>query len=118
MGLQVPTRPAMLQASQAAPQAVLQHTPSMQLPLTHWLLPPQATPLASLGMQVLVLQKSPAMQLASVAQVAGQVAAAPLHTYGVQEGVPEEPSGRLVQVPSEPTTLQPSQARPQAALQQ
>ncbi len=37
-GLQVPTLPATLQESQEPPQAVLQHTPSTQLPLPHWLL--------------------------------------------------------------------------------
>jgi hypothetical protein len=34
-----------LQASQEPPQAVLQHTPSTQLPLPHWLAPVQVTPL-------------------------------------------------------------------------
>ena len=34
-GLHVPTLPAWLQESQAPVQAVLQHTPSTQLPLRH-----------------------------------------------------------------------------------
>jgi len=37
-GVHVPTLPATLHASHALPQAVLQHTPSTQLPLPHWLL--------------------------------------------------------------------------------
>ena len=42
--LHVPTLPGRLHASQAPPlQAVLQHTPSTQLPLRHWLFAVQAT---------------------------------------------------------------------------
>jgi hypothetical protein len=43
-GLHVPTLPATLQASHAPSQAVLQHTPSTQLPLPHWLAAPHAPP--------------------------------------------------------------------------
>jgi hypothetical protein len=34
---------------QGAAQLVLQHVPLTQLPLVHWLLPPQALPFATLG---------------------------------------------------------------------
>ena len=44
MTAQVPTLPARLHASQAAPQAVLQQTPSAQKPLLHWLPRPHAPP--------------------------------------------------------------------------
>jgi len=43
-GLHVPTLPATLQESQAPVHAVLQHTPSTQLPLPHWLFAVQVTP--------------------------------------------------------------------------
>mgnify|MGYP000993838302 CR=1 FL=1 len=36
------------------PHALLQHTPSTQKPLVHWLLAVQETPLARLGAQALV----------------------------------------------------------------
>ncbi len=52
----VPTDPATLQASQAPPHAVSQQTPSMQLPLVHWLLVAHAAPLASFGLHRLALQ--------------------------------------------------------------
>jgi hypothetical protein len=45
-GLHVPTLPARLQASHEPPQAVLQHTPSTQLPLPHSLAAVQVAPLA------------------------------------------------------------------------
>lgn len=54
--VQVPTSPARLQKSQEPPQALLQHTPSAQLPLAHWLPPVQAAPLLSFGTQALPLQ--------------------------------------------------------------
>ena len=53
-------------------------------------------------------------------QLAGQLAAAPLHTYGVHDGLPVAPAGALVQVPtppSPPVRLQASQAPAQALLQ-
>ncbi len=50
--LHVPTLPGTLQASQAPPlHEELQHTPSTQLPLPHWLAAPHAAPLASFGTQ-------------------------------------------------------------------
>ncbi len=53
---QVPTKPAMLQASQLPLHAVLQQTPSTQLPLVHWLLPVHAVPFASFATQAVPLQ--------------------------------------------------------------
>jgi hypothetical protein len=55
-GLHVPTLPATLHASHAPPHAVLQHTPSTQLPLPHWLAEVQVTPLACLGTHAPALQ--------------------------------------------------------------
>jgi hypothetical protein len=45
-----------LHASQEPPQAVLQQTPSTQLPLPHWLAVEHAVPLPSLGTQAPPLQ--------------------------------------------------------------
>jgi hypothetical protein len=55
-GLHVPTLPATLQASHAPPQAVLQQTPSTQLPLPHWLSAEQVVPFVFLSAQVPPLQ--------------------------------------------------------------
>ena len=59
--VQVPTLPARLQASQAPAQAVLQHTPSTQLPATHSLSAPQVVPRTFLGTQAEPLQYWPTM---------------------------------------------------------
>jgi hypothetical protein len=53
---QVPTEPTRLHASQALPHAVLQQTPSTQLPEAHWLLVVHAGPLPSFGTQLVPLQ--------------------------------------------------------------
>jgi hypothetical protein len=45
-----------LHASHAPPQAVLQQTPSTQLPLPHWLAAEQVVPFVFLGTQVPPLQ--------------------------------------------------------------
>jgi hypothetical protein len=55
-GLHVPTLPVRLQASHEPPHAVLQQTPSTQLPLPHWLAAEQAVPLVFWGTQVPPLQ--------------------------------------------------------------
>jgi hypothetical protein len=55
-GLQVPTLPVTLQASQAPPHAVLQQTPSTQLPLPHWLLAVQVVLLVFFGTHAPALQ--------------------------------------------------------------
>jgi hypothetical protein len=53
---QVPAEPATLQASQAPAQAVLQQTPSTQLPEPHWLAAVHVALLAFLATQVVPLQ--------------------------------------------------------------
>jgi hypothetical protein len=53
---QVPTLPETSQAWHWPPQAVLQQTPSTQLPLPHWLAAVHAPPLASLGTHAPALQ--------------------------------------------------------------
>jgi len=65
----VPTEPATLHASHCPPQPVSQHTPSTQFPDTHWLAAAHATPLPFFGTHAPALQKSPAMQSASLAHV-------------------------------------------------
>jgi hypothetical protein len=55
IGLHVPTFPATSHASQAPVQAELQHTPSTQLPLRHWLLAVHARPLDGFGTHAPVL---------------------------------------------------------------
>jgi hypothetical protein len=63
LGLHVPTRPVTLQASQAPPQVLLQHTPSAHIPLVHSLAAEQAVPLFFFGWQVAFLeQKFPVEQ--------------------------------------------------------
>jgi hypothetical protein len=79
-GLHVPTLPATLQASQEPPQPVLQHTPSTQLPLPHWLAAEQVAPFVRLGTQAPASQKLPLLQCASVAQAPGHEAEEPSHT--------------------------------------
>ncbi len=53
---QVPTEPVTLHASQAPPHAVLQQTPSTQLPERHWLFAVHAGPLPSFATQLVPLQ--------------------------------------------------------------
>jgi hypothetical protein len=53
---QVPTEPVRLHASQAPPHAVLQQTPSTQLPEAHWLAAVHTVPLAIFGTQLVPLQ--------------------------------------------------------------
>ena len=53
---QVPTEPETSQAWHCPPQLVLQHTPSMQLPLPHWLAAVQAPPFDSFGTHAPALQ--------------------------------------------------------------
>jgi hypothetical protein len=52
MGEHVPRLPGTLQARHEGQLAVLQHTPSTQLPELHCILPVQAAPAAFLGTQV------------------------------------------------------------------
>jgi hypothetical protein len=56
-GLQVPALPARLQESQVPPvHAVLQHTPSAQLPLVHWVPSEHVPPRLFLGTHAPALQ--------------------------------------------------------------
>jgi hypothetical protein len=55
-GPHVPTLPGRLQASQAPPQAVLQHTPSTHWPLPHWLFAVQAVLVVCFGTHAPPLQ--------------------------------------------------------------
>ena len=54
--LHVPTLPARVQVSHELPHALLQHTPSTQLPLPHWLVAEHTEPLACLGTHAPALQ--------------------------------------------------------------
>ena len=72
MTLQVPTFPMRLQASQAPSQAVLQQTPSTQLPDEHWLFAEQMAPLAYFAVQERFWQKCVEMQFASAVHEVGQ----------------------------------------------
>lgn len=112
---QLPTVPARLQKSQPRPQAVLQHTPSTQLPEVHWLAPEQVRPLACFGTHRFEpLHQWPAAQSVSSKHEVGQLAPPP-HTKGEQvDGVP---AAALEQVPSCPERLQKSHPPPQAELQ-
>ncbi len=79
--LHVPTLPGTLQASQAPPlQELLQHTPSTQLPLPHWLAAEQVAPFVRLGTHAPASQKLPLPHWVSVVQALGQLAEEPLHT--------------------------------------
>jgi hypothetical protein len=53
---QVPTEPETSQAWHWPPQAVLQQTPSTQLPLPHWFAAVQAPPFPILGVHAPALQ--------------------------------------------------------------
>ncbi len=114
----MPTEPETLQASHEPEQAVLQQTPSAQLPLRHSLDVEQALPFVNDAMHKLPTQWCPAAHPASFEQLDGHDGLAPPHTNGEHDGLPEVPVGLLVQVPIDPDTLQASQALPQAVLQQ
>ena len=64
------------------------------------------------------MQYWPKMHWASALQLTGQLAAEPLQTYGAHIGLPNEPAGTLVHIPTAPGRLQASQAPLQAVLQQ
>ena len=113
----MPTFPGRTQESQAPPQAVLQHTPSTQLPLPHWLAAEQAPPLVFFGAQVPASQKLPELHCESLVQVLGQLAEEPLQTKAPHEGEPALPATTGLHVPTLPATLQASHEPPQAVLQ-
>lgn len=77
---QVPTLPTMLQASHAPPHAVLQHTPSMQLPLRHDAPTVQLAPFARLPTHMPPVQYALGTQSAATMQPAGHAGEDPLHT--------------------------------------
>ncbi len=114
----MPIEPATLQASHDAEHAVLQQTPSTQLPLRHSLDNVQAAPLANEATHAPPLQWCAAAHPASFAQLDGQEALDPLHTKGEHDGLPDVPAALLLQMPTEPATLQASHAPEQALLQQ
>ena len=66
--MQVPTEPARLQAWQVCVQALLQQTPSTQLPVAHSDASLQAAPWARLGRQEVDSQKNPVRHSASLVQ--------------------------------------------------
>jgi hypothetical protein len=66
---QVPTWPETLHAWHCPVQSLSQQTPSPRWPETHWLGTVAAVPFASFGLHVVELQKSPATQSLSFAQV-------------------------------------------------
>ena len=114
---QVPTLPVRLQASHAPAQVEAQHTASTQLPETHSLSALQEVPRIFRGTQAVPLQYRPATHWASAVQLAGQAGAVPEQRYGIQAGLPGEPPGVLVHVPTVPARLQALQLAAQAVLQ-
>jgi hypothetical protein len=70
--VQVPALPATLQASHWPAQALLQQTPSTQLPLAHWTAAPQEPPFATRGTQTPAEHQSPETQLELLAQTPRQ----------------------------------------------
>jgi hypothetical protein len=104
---QVPALPATSQAWHCPSHVWSQHTPSTQLPLAHWLAPPQATPSPSRGTQIPPEHQSPAAQSASRAQLPRQ-AVAP-QAYGSQlcvccagqDPAPPQPAARTAMPPAQ-----------------
>jgi hypothetical protein len=91
----VPTLPVTLQAWQVPLQALLQQTPSTQIPLAHWLLCAQAM------------------------EFPWRQAPAPLQAPGaVQPGESSWPEGVFAHVPTLPAMLHAWQVPPQEVLQQ
>jgi hypothetical protein len=66
--MQAPAVPRRLQPSHWPVQAVLQQTPSAQLPLAHCAVPPQEEPFPRCGTQIPAEHQSPAMQSESAMQ--------------------------------------------------
>lgn len=85
--------------AQALPQLLMQHTPSTQFPVPHWLPTVHAAPSARRAAQVPLVQPFEAAQSASPLQWVGQLALLPSHRYGAQLGEPAAPSARGWQVP-------------------
>ncbi len=72
--LQVPAFPGSAHETQAPTQAVLQHTPSTQFALAHWLALLHAAPNLSCGVHVPALQPDPDGQSELEVQWVGQLA--------------------------------------------
>ena len=107
---------ATLHASQASPQAELQHTPSTQKFEVHSVAAPQVTPLGFFAEQYVPLQYVFAGQ--PLVQRMGQSASVPLQTMAPpQAGLPGSVAGAGEQVPAVALRLQRSQLPLQAALQ-
>ncbi len=93
----------------------LPQLPLMQLPLAHCAPLLQALPFASGATQVLCgPQTKPEAQPALLLQLVGQPWLLPLHTYGLQLGLPGCPAARAAQLP----VAQVAQAPVQALVQQ
>jgi len=69
VGEQVPVEPALSQASHWPSQAVVQHTPSTQLPERHWVAAVQAMPLGMRATHMLSRQKLPSAHSMSASQL-------------------------------------------------
>ncbi len=117
--LQLPTVPAVLQASQAPPHPALQHTPSAQKPEVHSLAPPHAPPSTFFAVHAPPApQKKPALQSASAAHAARQAEALPSHQVLPHSPAGSERAARGVQAPAVLARLQASHAPLHAPLQQ
>jgi hypothetical protein len=95
----VPTLPAMLQAWQVPAHALLQHTPSTQLPLAHSFPAPQVTLLVFLAAHDPAEQYLPAAQSASLPQKEKH-APAPLQVKAPQPDLGSRPESTGPHVPS------------------
>jgi hypothetical protein len=116
--VQVPSAPLRLHALHAPAQAPLQQVASAQLPLVHSPALVHGAPFACFIAQAVPLQKYPATHCPSSAQLVGHAPARPLHRYGAHGGLPADPAGTFVQVPSCPLRLHASHPPPQALSQQ
>jgi hypothetical protein len=116
-GAQLPTLPGTLHARQVPVQALVQQTPSTQVPLRHSLEAAQVRPASFFGRQRPDSQRFPALQSTSAAQVALH---APRPSQVLRPHSPAEsvPAAVGVHPPTSPGTLQATQAPSQALLQQ
>lgn len=80
VGEQVPTEPVRLQAAQASPHAVLQHTPSAQRPETQSAPVAHGSPFGLTPTHALFLHTAGEAQSAAVAHEVGHPAPMPLQT--------------------------------------
>jgi len=113
-GLQVPTLPVLLQASQVPLHAVVQQVLSAQKPVAHWLAAVQAWPAPLLHTQVPPWHVEPDLQSALPVQAARQLPTAPLQNVLPHSLAGSCPAATAVQLPAVPGRLQDSQASPHA----